>query len=317
MAVVLDVGFETAVTYGLENTTVNVPFSRNSWGSYKGAFSVAYHTSAVTAIPGSDYIEHSSGVLEFEEGINSQNITIIIKDDAISDPWKALTVEIDSITPKEGCVTVNVDTSNHTVFIVDDEPIPSDGSGGGGGGGNNDAAACANEQDRWNEIGNMATGIYVYDFDSQNAEGTVCYISGWLENNIGELNNLIFSCYNGPDPGMGLEEEAIYRQIFLKNHYAKMSRNTLRGITSSTSESESEGSSELITSEWTELRDGDSYIKRVAKMATPAEKNKTSKLYKEFADAADINLKDLLHSYNLYKANPRQVAGKDAPADQG
>jgi hypothetical protein len=251
--------------------------------------------------------------MEFAAGINSQNITIIVLDDTISDPWNALTIEIDYITCLQGGVKVNVDTSNHTVFIVDDEPVLADPNCDAPGDSN--AAACLFEDDKWNEIGNMATGIYVYDFDSTDAEGTVCYVSGWLKTNIGELNNLIFSCYRGENPGMGLEEEAIYRQIFLKNHYAKKSRNALRGIMTSTTESESEGSSELITSEWTELRDGDSFIKRTAVMASPGEKNKTSKIYKEFADAADVNLKDLLHSYNLYKANPRQVAGKDAPAE--
>ena len=115
----------------------------------------------------------------------------------------------------------------------------------------------------------------------------------------------------GANPGFGLEEEAIYRQIFLKNHYAKLSRNTLKGITSSSSSSSE--SNELLTSEWTEIRDGDSVIKRTAQMATPGVKASTSRVYLQFAQNAEITLKDLLQSYNSYKGAPRQVAGKDAP----
>ena len=164
----------------------------------------------------------------------------------------------------------------------------------------------------WNEIGTFATGIFKYDFGSNTSEATVEYISGWLQNNIGELNTLIYSCYSGADPGLGLEEEAIFRQIFLKNHYAKLSRNVLMGITSS-STSSSSGSGTLMTSEWTEIRDGDSVIKRTAQVATPAIKASSSKVYQQFSTNAEVTLKDLLQSYNSYKSAPRQVAGKDAP----
>lgn len=164
-----------------------------------------------------------------------------------------------------------------------------------------------------NEIGTFATGIYKYDFDGNTGEASIEYISGWLQNNIGELNTLIYTCYSGENPGFGLEEQAIYRQIFLKNHYAKLSRNVLRGITVSGT-SESSGSSELLTSEWTELRDGDSVIKRTAQMATPAIKASTSRVYQQFSADAEVTLKDLLQSYNSYKGAPRQVAGKDSPS---
>tara|TARA_Y100000310_G_scaffold175885_1_gene175980 strand:+ start:338 stop:1276 length:939 start_codon:yes stop_codon:yes gene_type:complete len=308
--VVIDTGFETAVTYGIENATVNIPYARNSWGSYDGAFTVCYHTKAVTAVEGSDYIAHPVGSkLEFAAGINTQNINVIIVDDSIADPWKAFTIEIDSITPSEGGVTVNVDTSSHTVFIVDTDPsisVPDSSEGGVG-------DECMNIADRWNEVGNMATGIFMYDFNSSTDEGTVCYISGWLENNIGELNTLINTCYSGSSPGLGLEEEAIYRHIFLKNHYAKLSRNALRGISTSSSSSASSGSSELVMSDWTELRDGDSVIKRVATTASPATKADASRIYKSFADSSGSNVKELVYKYNLYHAVPSQVAGKDAP----
>ena len=164
----------------------------------------------------------------------------------------------------------------------------------------------------FNEIGTFATGLFKYDFDSNTSEATVEYISGWLQHNIGELNTLIHTCYSGTDPGLGLEEESIFRQIFLKNHYAKLSRNVLMGITSSSS-SQSSGSSTLVTSGWTELRDGDSVIKRTAEIASPAVKSSSSKVYQQFSTSAEVTLMDLLQRYNSYRAAPRQVAGKDAP----
>ena len=100
----------------------------------------------------------------------------------------------------------------------------------------------------------------------------------------------------------------------MKNHYARASRNALRGITTSSSSSSSSGTSELVMSDWTELRDGDSLIKRVATTATPATKADSSRVYKSFADSAGIELKDLVYKYNLYHSTPRQVAGKDSPA---
>ena len=94
-----------------------------------------------------------------------------------------------------------------------------------------------------------------------------------------------------------------------------MSRSALRGITS-TSSVDTAGSSTLITSEWTEIRDGDSVIKRTAQLATPAVKASTSRVYQQFAVQAEVTLRDLLYSYNSYKAGPRQVAGKDSTKTQ-
>jgi hypothetical protein len=163
-----------------------------------------------------------------------------------------------------------------------------------------------------NEIGNLATGIFKFDFDSSTGDISIGYISGWLHNNIGELNVLIHSCYSGGSPGMQVEEKAIYRQIFLKNYYTKLGRQALMGVSSSSSSSVSSGSGAIVTSDWTELRDGDSYIRRQAMLASPATKVTASRTYSTFAQTADYNLKDLLQRYTSYRGGPRQVAGKDA-----
>ena len=162
-----------------------------------------------------------------------------------------------------------------------------------------------------NEIGNLATGIFKYDFDSNTGDVLVGYISGWLQNNIGELNVLIHTCYSGANPGLHLEEQAIYRQVFLKNHYQKLGRQALMGV--SNSSSSSSGSGSVTLSDWTELREGDSYIRRQALMASPATRVTASKTYSSYAQDADYNLKDLLQRYSQFRGGPRQVAGKDAP----
>ena len=60
---------------------------------------------------------------------------------------------------------------------------------------------------------------------------------------------------------------------------------------------------------WTELREGDSYIKRaVTSAATKAE---SSRLLQTLGQQAKDHLKELIHSYNMYGSIPTQVAGKD------
>jgi hypothetical protein len=67
-------------------------------------------------------------------------------------------------------------------------------------------------------------------------------------------------------------------------------------------------------SDWTELREGDSSIKRVAQNASPQQKVQVAQTYRTFAEEADLKLSELVHSYNMYKASPRQVAGNEAGA---
>ena len=85
------------------------------------------------------------------------------------------------------------------------------------------------------EISDFANSIYSSEFDSDSDAIRLSSIEGWLEENLGLLNTLINTSYEGTDPGMGLEEKAIYKQIYLYNYYSKQSRNILRGITLSTS----------------------------------------------------------------------------------
>ena len=90
--------------------------------------------------------------------------------------------------------------------------------------------------------------------------------------------------------------------MYLKDYYQKQARNTLRGITSSTSAA-------ATGMNWTELREGDSFIKR--DIVSVGTKTETSRLFQvASSDAADV-LRQMIHAYNMYGSIPTQVAGKD------
>jgi len=159
-----------------------------------------------------------------------------------------------------------------------------------------------------NEMGNLASGIYKYDFDEDPSLVNPSFISGWLENNVGELNVLLHCSFSGENPGMSDQEQSIYRQVFLKDFYKKLGRKMLLGIGSGGTTP-----GEIVTSDWTELRDGDSVIRRRALLASPGEKVNASRQYSNYAQEADIALRELVYKYNITKGGPRQIAGKDAP----
>ena len=141
------------------------------------------------------------------------------------------------------------------------------------------------------DIGDLANSIYVNEFDSTGV--TVEAISGWLENNIGQLNNVLYTSFsgdNGDVDGLNLEEQNIYKQMYLYHYYTKQTRNTIRGIANDTN-------GNIIS-----VRDGDNAI-------TFVNKNEVSKDYKSLAqDAYDV-LQSSIASYNIYNASPKQVGG--------
>jgi hypothetical protein len=143
-------------------------------------------------------------------------------------------------------------------------------------------------------IGNLATSIYINEFDSSGV--TVESISGWLDNNIGHLNNVLhtsFSGLNGEVDGLNLEEQSIYKEMYLYHYYTKQTRNTIRGIADDTD-------GNILS-----VRDGDNAI-------TFVNKNEVSKVYKSLAQDAYDSLQGLIVNYNSYQSSPRQVGGIEA-----
>ncbi len=144
------------------------------------------------------------------------------------------------------------------------------------------------------EISDLADSIYASEFDSDSEAINLSTLNGWLEENLGLLNTLINTSYSGINPGMGLEEKAIYKQIYLYNYYGKQSRNVLRGIVSTTS------SDNILM-----VADGDNRIQF-------ANKNEIGKTFRDMARDAKQTLDTMVAKYNIYSAKPLQIGGVEA-----
>lgn len=150
-------------------------------------------------------------------------------------------------------------------------------------------------------IGKLAENIVDHDLGfyehGETRDTEIGLISGWLEGHLGELNTVIFTCFSGDHPpGLMLEEQTILREMYLSDYNRKAERNALRKI-------DGDGK----THGWIMIKEGDSVIK---KPNTP-----TPKFYHDAYLASQERLKSLIYAYNLYQAEPSQVAGKDAPAE--
>ena len=142
-----------------------------------------------------------------------------------------------------------------------------------------------------NNIGNLASSIFINEFDSTGI--TIDSISGWLDSNIGQLNNVLYtslSGVNGNVNGLGLEEQSIYKEMYLYHYYTKQTRNVIRGIAN-------DSNGNILS-----VRDGDNAI-------TFVNKNEVSKVYRSLAQDAYEKLEGLIYKYNSYNASPRQVGG--------
>ena len=65
-------------------------------------------------------------------------------------------------------------------------------------------------------IADLATNIFIEEFDSSD----IVYdsISGWLEGNLGQLNNVLYTNFSGVSgqvDGLNLEEQEIYKKMYM------------------------------------------------------------------------------------------------------
>jgi len=143
-------------------------------------------------------------------------------------------------------------------------------------------------------LGKIAENIYDNEFDDAptqlEREFRIEYISGWLDANVGQLNNLTYKSF-GPEDNFLQEEENILTKLYLKDYYAKQARSALIGGATG-------------TMEWTRLTEGDTTIVRTNKIDYARE-------YKNLSNMAAEEIKDLVYAYNSYQAMPRQTAGID------
>jgi len=135
------------------------------------------------------------------------------------------------------------------------------------------------------------------EFDDNFEENSVQSIHAWLEENLGQLNILINTSYCLEGSELGLEESAIYRELYLYNYYSKRARMASRGIMSNCS-----GTS---TGDITSISDGESRV-------TFTNKNEVTKVLRGLSKDAKENMDDLVHKYNMYQSEPRQIGGIEA-----
>lgn len=144
------------------------------------------------------------------------------------------------------------------------------------------------------QLGELADSIFSTEFDSDTDATNASLILGWLTENLGLLNTLINTSFSGVDPGFGLEEIAIYKQLYITNYYNKQARNVLRGIISTNS------SDNIIM-----VADEGNRIQFT-------NKNEVGKTYRDIAKDSKSTLDSLVAKYNIYAAKPLQVTGVEA-----
>lgn len=173
-----------------------------------------------------------------------------------------------------------------------------------------------------NQLGQLGFSIWDIEFGDHSTalerERNGLLISGYLEANLGQLNTLINTDFhvdaetNEVAPPLQYEEKAIFTQLYLKDYMNKQARNILRNAANNSSSSNNTSSTTSVVgvTDWTELREGDTSIKR--SVATSTTKNTSAQIFQKSAKEASELLKDLIHSYNVYGSKPLQVAGSDA-----
>ena len=170
-----------------------------------------------------------------------------------------------------------------------------------------------------NQIGSLAYDLLNYHFDyldGTQKSGEFLTISGIMSGNLGELNTLLNQsfCYTGldgnPYPRLGQEEGNILQEIYMRDYNTKQAQRLLRGIY----DSNVSGSTINYGDTWTEIREGDTVIKRSAASLNNSASNRISmsRDFKGLAEESRLKIQELTYAYNMYGAQPRQVAGDDS-----
>ena len=148
-----------------------------------------------------------------------------------------------------------------------------------------------------NVLEDLASGIVVTEFDSDTGIATVANVSGWLYENLGQVNTYLYTDFSGANASgmygvMDTEAQNVLKELYLSNYYNKQARNALRGIV------DSSVSGDNVLS----LRDGESSV-------TFINRNEVSKVYKGMASDCMEKVTRMAAQYNIYQAQPRQLGG--------
>ena len=151
-----------------------------------------------------------------------------------------------------------------------------------------------------NVLESLASGIVTTEFDSDTGIATVASVSGWLYENLGQVNTYLYTNFSGDNASgtygvMDIEAQNVLKELYLSNYYSKEARNALRGITKSSV------SGDNVLS----LKDGESAV-------TFINRNEVSKVYRGLANDSMDKVTQMAAQYNIYQAQPRQLGGIDA-----
>ena len=151
-----------------------------------------------------------------------------------------------------------------------------------------------------NVLESLASGIVTTEFDGDTGIATVASVSGWLYENLGQVNTYLYTNFSGDDASgtygfMDIEAQNVLKELYLSNYYNKEARNALRGSTKSSV------SGDNVLS----LKDGESAV-------TFINRNEVSKVYRGLANDSMNKVTQMAAQYNIYQAQPRQLGGIDA-----
>ena len=151
-----------------------------------------------------------------------------------------------------------------------------------------------------NVLESLASGIVTTEFNSDTGIATVANVSGWLYENLGQVNTYLYTNFSGDNATgtygfMDIEAQNVLKQLYLSNYYSKEARNALRGITKSSV------SGDNVLS----LKDGESAV-------TFINRNEVSKVYRGLSNDCMDKVTQMSAQYNIYQAQPRQLGGIDA-----
>ena len=144
-------------------------------------------------------------------------------------------------------------------------------------------------------ISELAQEIMSYEFDNDISVNNFDSIEGWLETNLGQLNALLYTEYEGVNAELDTEAQSVYKELYLHHYYSKQTRNALRGILGSS------GTEGGVLS----LKDANSSV-------TFVNKNEVAKVYRGLAGDCKLKLDQLVAQYHIYHSEPRQIGGIEA-----
>lgn len=135
-------------------------------------------------------------------------------------------------------------------------------------------------------LSELGDEIFQTEFDSDSDIIAAEKITAWLEANLGKLNILLESCYEGVDPSWSEEEPDIYKMLFMKDFYTKKAAKALKGI---------DDGVDFIT-----VKEGDTVI-------TKTNKNEVAKTYRGLAKDICDALDDAVFKYRQYNGQPVDI----------